>query len=424
MSADPDPSSIIILVLMLLISGGFSASETALIGLTPAKIKAMQPQKSKVVRFIQRLKENPQKMLTTILLGNNVINTGATAYATIIAQQMFTGGNAITIVTAVMTLFILIFVEIIPKAVANRYPEFISKMVVYPLLVVEIALFPIVWILEKLVSGILRLFGDKTIKSVTEDELKAMVYIGAEEGELERHERDLIENVLDFGETEVSAIMTPRINLKALSDGKTVSEAIKAAIGFNHSRIPIYHGRIDEITGFISLKELLRLSQDESKHQLKLRDLELPHVIRCPETRKIDSLFKEMQHRRIHMAFVYDEHGGLEGLVTMEDILEELVGEIHDEDDDQAEREFIQRLDKQTILVSGAVTLKEIEDELEIELADYDNNDHISWIILDVLKQYPSEGEILTVEGILECKVIKISEHKQVIEKVRIKKLG
>jgi len=418
---DPEPSSLLILLLLLALSAVFSGAETALVSLTPAKIKAMHPKKRHSVRLIQRLKERPQKMLTTILLGNNVVNIAATSYATVLADAYF-ANNAITIVTAVMTGTILIFGEILPKAIANRYAASFARVVIYILLVVETIFFPLIWVLEKFISTLLRIFGSTNIQAVTEDELIAMVNIGAAEGSLDKHEQELIENVLDFDDTEVDAIMTPRVKIDAIEVNKTVKQAIEIALEKGRSRLPVYDEQIDNIVGVISVRYLLELQSDAANLGKTMKELTLTPAMKSPITRKINSLFNELRSKHLHMAFVYDEHGGLEGLVTMEDVLEELVGEILDEYDKEEEAELVQ-VDNNTIMVNGDVPSKMIEDALQLEIEGYEDNDQIAWVILDILNRYPNKGEKVQLTPNLQAVIEHITKVKKVIEKVKIQRV-
>lgn len=383
----------------------------------------MKPDKRKSLRLIKRLKKNPQKMLTVILLGNNIVNVAATAYATVLANAIFED-NAITVVTAVMTASILIFGEILPKAIANRYAFTFSTLVIYPLYLIELIFYPIIWILEKLISGLLHLFGEKDIQSVTEDELRAMVNIGAEEGSLEKHEQELIQNVLEFDNTQVEDIMVPRINIDAMADNTTVEEAIKFINEKYHSRIPIYKGYRENIVGVLNAKDLLKMSLDKSSYKKTLKEVDLQDIVKCPNTKKIHDLFHELQQRRQHMAFVYDEHGGLEGLVTTEDILEELVGEIRDEFDHDEEDKSISRLDNNSILVEGSTELKEITDHFSIDIKKYNKSDTVSLIVLDKLNRYPRKGEVIEVEGKIKLQIQRMDSKKKLIEKVKVSKLS
>ncbi|MBP7819639.1 HlyC/CorC family transporter [Candidatus Gracilibacteria bacterium] len=416
---EPEPSSYLILAVLLFISAIFSASETALVSLTPAKIKALNPEKNRSARLIQRLKDRPQKMLTTILLGNNVVNTGATAYATVVLGSAF-GAGSLAIVTAIMTALIVVFTEIIPKALANRYPVQVASAFVYILLFVEYALYPLILVLEKLISSILRIFGNTNIQSVSEEELIAMISIGTEEGSLDKEEQELIENVLEFDDIEVEAIMTPRVRIDAISLEKTLKDAINFATETSRSRLPVFKEQIDNIVGVISVKDMLRLTAAGTPEDTLLADLKLGYVLRCPETRKINSLFNEFRTRHLHIGFVYDEHGGLEGLVTMEDILEQIVGEILDEDDTDEDSPEVVNVDQDTIMVSGETPLKYVLDALPTVVEGYDDNDPMAWIVLDKLNRYPQVGEKVELAADLFVQVKQINLESNVIEQVKV----
>lgn len=417
---DPEPSSYLILGLLLLLSAIFSGSETALVSLTPAKLKAMHS-RSRGARLIRRIKNHPQKMLTTILLGNNIVNIAATAYATVLADRLF-GSSAVTIVTAFMTVLVLIFGEILPKAIANRYSASFAGFSVYLLFVIEIIFYPLIWLLSKFISLVLKIFGETNIQSVTEDELKAMVTIGAEEGALEKHEQELIENVLEFDETEVDAIMTPRVRIDAIDVNKTVADAVALAVETGRTRLPVFKETIDNLVGVVSVKQLLELQSDPEALAKPLKHVKMAAILKTPITRKINSLFNELRSKHVHIAFVYDEHGGLEGLVTMEDILEELVGEILDEfDDDEVEEILVVNPD--TVIASGAAHYGDVLDELNCQPEHYESSDQVAWVVLDVLNRYPKQGEEVKLRSDIVCKILKFNPENQVIEKVEVRRV-
>ena len=250
---------------------------------------------------------------------------------------------------------------------------------------------------------------------VTEDEIAAMVKLGADEGAINKEERELIENVLEFNDIHVKEIMIPRTEIQALDEEMTLGDAADMVEEFGHSRIPIYRGNLDHIVGILNIKDLFRYIQQFKKHK-KLKTLDYGPLVEVPFSKKINVLFRELQKRHIHMAVVIDEYGGTSGIVAMEDILEEIVGEIADEfDDDEKELDFI---DHDTLIAHGDVALKEISDAFGVKVAK-NKSDTLNAFILREIGRFPNEGETITLDKI-SVKILDISDN--VIERVRIKK--
>ena len=414
-----DPSGIlipVILFILVLLSAFFSASETALVSLSPAKIQALIVQKAKFAKWIEYLKARPQKMFLIILIYINVVNAGASVLATVYFTKLF-GPYGAGIATAVMAFSLLIFSEVLPKSLANKHPVAFSQFVSYPLVILGNLIFPFVWILEKFLTKVV----GQQINSVSEDEVIAMVSMGAQEGSLEKHEKELIENVLEFNDISAEDIMTPRTAIYALEDDTTVEEAIKFAAEVAHSRIPVYKKTIDNIIGFVTVKKLLALALDDKQLKKTLGEIDLYEFIKIPTSRKIYSLFLEFKRKRTHIAIVFDEHGGIEGIVTMEDILEEIVGEIVDENDED-EAATIVRKDATTLILEGEAEIGDIERMLNAEIPDYDNVDQISWVILEHLSRFPKKNEEIIIGG-AKFKVIEMDDNSNKILKIQASKL-
>ena len=411
---DPDSSSLILLLVLIVLSGLFSGSETALFSLSRAKVQALVASNVKGAKLIEALKNRPQKMLVIILLGNNVANVGATAVATVYFTKVFESAG-LGLATGIMTLTILVFGEVLPKSVSTKFPVKVSQFVVYPLTLMEYVLFPIIWFFEKALT----ILVGEHIHYVSEDEVKAMVSMGAEEGSIEKHEQEFIENVLKFDDTSIESIMTPRTVLDALDADTTVAEAIEYANNSEHSRLPVYNENIDNIIGFVTVKRLLSVSTDEELLKKNLRDIELYEFIESPTTQLVNSLFIEFKKKRTHIALVYDEHGGVEGIVTMEDILEEIVGDMSDEAD--TEEDPILVLAHNSIVVEGDVPVEDVQAALDVDMPSYDDKDLLSWVILDFLKRFPEKGESVVIDHI-KLTVEEMDGNK--IEKVRAVKLS
>jgi len=408
-------TSVLILIILFILSGVFSASETALVSLSQAKVRDLVAKKKWGSKHVKKLKDKPQRLLNTILIGNNLVNIGASVYATIVFTDIL-GSSTIGIITGAMTLLILVFGEIVPKSFAQAYSRKLSLIIAPFIWFLTIIFFPLSFILEMMVKGLFKAFGLKK-ESVTEDEILAMTKVGMEEGAINRQEQEFIENILEFNDIKVESIMTPRKSMEVLATSTTVKDAAGYILQITHSRIPIHEGDIDKIKGFITVRDILEHSHREDFDK-KIGDFECQKLIKVPHSRKINSLFHEFQNKRIHMAIVQDEHGGTIGLVTIEDLLEEIVGEIVDELDE--EEDSITKLDRNTLEVNGNATIEDINDELNIEITDVAEHKTIAFLILEKLGRFPRAGEEVEV-GPIRCQINDMNQN--IIKKVTIEKL-
>lgn len=408
-------SNLILLVVLVLFSGVFSASETALVSLTTSKVDELVGEKVKNAKLLKKLKSDPYKLLITVLIGNNIVNIGASAYAAVVFIDIF-GSSGVGIATGVMTFLILIFGEIVPKAFAQEHAVGLSLLIARPIYVLQLILFPFIWFFRKIVKLASKFFGNRNSQTVTEGELMAMVKIGAKEGSIEKQERELIENVLEFNDIEVDEVMTPRVAIEAMDQEWTLGKAIKFVIKHSHSRIPIYKENLDEIVGIVSIKDLLKFSQDFSTRK-KLKNLPYSIPLEVPLSKKINDLFREFQRKHVHLAIVIDEHGGTAGLVSLEDLLEEIVGDIEDEFD--VKELPIEIVDSKNIIASGKVLVEDINDFFKMKIAG-DEHQSINTFVTDHLHRFPREGETIKFPRV-RMKILKME--KNIIEKVKITKL-
>jgi magnesium and cobalt exporter, CNNM family len=405
---------ILTLIVLIILSAIFSGSETALVSLTKSKVDELVVKKARNSKILKKLKSDPHKLLITILIGNNIVNIGASAYAAVLFTDLF-GSNAIGVATGVMTFFILVFGEITPKSFAHMHSVGVSLFMARPIYYLQIILFPFVWVFDKIVDFTNYLFGSKTQFSVTEGEIVAMLKIGAQEGSIQKQEKELIENVLEFNDIEVEEVMTPRVAMEALDSEMTIKEAVAFAIKHSHSRLPVYKKDVDNIIGVISIKELLKYSEENSNTK-KIGNLKLVPPLQVPLSKKIDMLFREFQRIHQHIAVVIDDHGGTAGLVTMEDLLEEIVGEIVDEND-VAEKP-IEIIDGKTILTTGAALVEDVNDFFRVKL-NANDRDTINTMITDHLHRFPREGEVIKLKRV---KILVVEVVKNVAQKVKITK--
>jgi putative hemolysin len=408
-------SSLVLLILLIALSGAFSGAEIALTSISLAKATTLKESKHFGAKAVFKLKKKPQSTLIAILIGNNLVNILATVVATIWGIETF-GSNAIGIVTGILTFVVLVFGEITPKTIAQKYAVSFACTVSYPLLGLIVVLYPVIWILNKFIGSMMRIFNvNNPIGTISEEELLAMVDIGTKEGIIEEHEQEFIENVLEFTDTTAEEIMTIEKDIEAIEINSTIKDSAHFFVQHSHTRIPVYKNDINNIVGIVTVHDILSLLHD-SKEIKTLADLHYQPVIVVPKTKSINKLFREFQKRRQHLAIVVDEHGMTVGIVTLEDILEEIVGDIADEKD--REEDGIYSIGKNEWEVEGDTTIEEINEALKTEL-DYPEHQTISLLILEELQGFPHKGEKITYEN-LTIQVKEMGKNK--IEKVLITK--
>jgi len=378
---------LVVLIVLLLLSGFFSSAETALFSISRAKARHIAKEKGLTNTLIKKMKDDPHRLLSTILIGNNLVNVGAAALATAMMIELV-ASNAVGIATGVMTALILVFGEIIPKSIATRNNVLIARLVILPLYWLSILFSPVIYLL----NFIPRLTSKVQRKSrVTEEELMTFVEVVEEEGGIEEEEKELIHNIFEFDDTSASEIMTPRADMFVINvnDDLNVEEIIRS--GF--SRIPVIAEDIDHVIGILNIKDLF-MHQVTSAKQTDVRSvMSEPYFV--PENKKLDHLLQEFKKRKQHIAIVVDEHGGVSGLITLEDALEEIVGEIVDETD-KVEPHIV-KLKQNEWRVLGKSEIDDVNDELEMDIPDTKEYDTFSGYILDKIGRIPQEKEDITL---------------------------
>ncbi|MGA1861618.1 hemolysin family protein [Deferribacter thermophilus] len=326
----------------LIFSGFFSASETALTSLSELKVKHLLEEKGKKAKDLELWLMHPNKVLNTILIGNNIVNIFGSIVAADVAEKYF-GNSQIALTTGVMTFLVLIFGEITPKTFAKHNAEIISILFMKLLKVFYRLFYPITYVLNLFVKLMIKIMGgklDNDRPKITEDEIEFLINVGEEEGVLENQKKEMLHNIFEISETLVKEIMVPRTEMVAIRVDQTLDEILDIVIDSEYSRIPVYEGRMDNIVGILYTKDLIKeLRKDRNNFNLK-SILRKPYFV--PETKKIDNLLREFQANHIHLAIVIDEYGGVAGLVTLEDVIEEIVGEIRDEFDKEEEDKLVQ----------------------------------------------------------------------------------
>jgi CBS domain containing-hemolysin-like protein len=374
---------VLVLIVLLFLSGFFSSAETALFSISKAKAIHLAKQKGTTNRLIKKLKDDPHRLLSTILIGNNIVNVGASAIATAITIRLV-ASNAVGIATGVMTFLILIFGEIFPKSLATRNNILIARLVIIPLYWLSVLFTPIIVFL----NFIPKLTGKIQKKPVvTEEELMTFVEVVEEEGEIKEAERELIHNIFEFDDTNASEIMTPRADMFVIDVNAELKleEVVKS--GF--TRIPVIDGDIDHVVGILNIKDLL-MHQATSEQAVDVRKI-MREAYFVPENKKLDNLLQQFKRRKQHMAIIVDEHGGVSGLITLEDALEEIVGEIVDETD-QFEPHIVKLKDDEW-RVLGKTEIDEVNEKIPMNIPDSKEYDTFSGYVLNTIGRIPHEKE-------------------------------
>ena len=403
-----------LLVVLLLGSGFFSASETSLMSLSKIRIRYMEEEGVKGAKLVSSLIEKSSDLLSSILVGNNVVNIAATSVSTSLFINIF-GDGGVAIATAVMTVLVLVFGEITPKTIAANSPEKVAVVVSKPISIIMKITKPIVWVFNLLTGIIFKIMGidnDGVKPFITEEELKAMVNVSHEEGVLEMEEREIINNVFQFGDMQAKEAMIQRLDMVAIDIEDSYDEIIELFKSEKLSRLPVYQESIDDIVGILNIKDIIFLS-DEEIENFDIKDY-VREAFFTYEFKKITQLLEEMKKEKTQMAIVVDEYGGTAGLLTIEDLVEVIVGDIDDEYDE--EEEEIVKINDNEYLVEGSTKISDVNEQLGINL-ESEEFDSIGGFIIGYLKRIPEENEIIEVEDV-KFKVESIDKNR--INKIRI----
>jgi len=383
---------LVIILILLALSAFFSSSETALTTVNKHKLRTLVDEGNKRAAKVIKVTENSGKLLSTILIGNNIVNISASSLATTLCTRVL-GNKYIGIATGVLTLFVLIFGEITPKTLATRYSIKLSLMFVYPISILMVIFTPIIWLLNILtgiIFKILRVNPNENANAMTESELRTIVDVSQEEGVIEQEERFMISNVVDFGDALSKDIMIPRTDVICADVNSTYEELVELFMEETYSRIPIYEESKDHIIGLLYLKDLFFYTQKNDMRYFDLRSI-LRKPLFVYEYQKTSQIFADMKTSSVTMAIVLDEYGITSGIITMEDLIEEIVGEIRDEYDEN-ENDVIRKLAEDTYDVDASIKLDDLNDALHTDLhsEDYDS---LAGFVIEVMDKLPSEGE-------------------------------
>lgn len=402
----PGVIQLVFLVILIFLSGFFSSAETALSTANRVRMRTLEEEGNKRAARVNRILENYSKMLSTILIGNNIVNLSASALATTLAMRI---NLAVGIATGILTVAVLLCGEIVPKTWAMFSSEKISLAysgIIYGLMQL---LTPVIFIVDKLANAILFLLHidpNKKISTMTEAELRTYVDVSHEDGVIESEEREMIYNVFDFSDAQAKDIMIPRINMVTVSIDDSYSEVLSVFRESMYTRLPVYQGDNDNIIGLINIKDFILKESEESFHvQDILRDAHYTY-----EFKKVADLLYELREKTTNVTFVLNEYGATVGMITIEDLLEEIVGEIRDEYDAD-EEELIKEVDERTWLVEGSLKLDDINDELGTDLASEDY-DSIGGLIIECLDRLPEDMEEVTLPNGIRLKVQGIDQNR------------
>lgn len=401
-----DPSTapqIVAMIILLMLSAFFSSSETSLTTMSKIRVRTLVDDGVKNAAIVQKLIENPSKLLSTILIGNNVVNLSASSLATVFTTNLcsrtslpVSASTAIAISTGIITFLVLLFGEIVPKTAAASHNERIALLFAKPIYALTVILTPVIFVVNLFSGAILKLLHmDKSQKTaITENELLTVIDVSHEEGVIEEEEHEMITNVVDFGDSLAKDVMVPRIDIEFASIDTPYDELIELFKAEKYSRIPVYDTSKDNIVGIVNLKDIFCYSG-------KPEDFVLKDILREPfftyEYQKTSELMIKMRERSFNIAIVLDEYGATAGLITLEDLLEEIVGEIRDEYDEE-EVDDIRKLSDDEYVVSGYAKLDDINEALETHF-ESDDYDSIAGHMIHELEHIPKAGETIERES-------------------------
>ena len=411
-------------MVFLFFSAFFSSAETAFTAIGRAKLKTLVEQNEKSSKQLQKLLKHPHKLLTAILIGNNIANVGASAIATMLMMELLektsmnSFATSLSIVTGIITLVLLVFGEITPKTIAIKNPSKLALKMTPFLYVYYIIFTPIIQFFSMLSVIISKLLGigNKGVKQLlTEEEVRAIIKLAEEEGIIETQEKDMIDGVLKISEKVVREIMTPRIDTVCIPINTSIKDAIQIITTKGHSRIPIYEDNIDNIQGIIYAKDLINIPEENQNQNVQKFGRK---PLFCPESKSIETLLQQMKINKFHMAIVVDEYGGMAGIVTFEDIIEEIVGEVQDEHD--IEENAFTEVSSNHFIVDAKMNIHDLSDKIGLQIEeDDDDYDTVGGFVIHKLGYFPQKGQTLSLEQftikvreIRKRRIISVDFHK------------
>jgi len=402
-----DVTQLIILIILLMLSAFFSSAETALTTVNRIRIRSLADDGSKRAKTVLKITDNSGKMLSAILIGNNIVNVAAASITTSLAYSL--GGSAVAIANAVITVAILLFGEITPKTTATIHAEKLA-LIYAPIISIFMKIMtPVIFIINGLSNAVLlllRIDPNAKNQTMTENELRTIVDVSHEDGVIESDEKEMIYNVFDLGDAKAKDVMVPRVHVTFAGVNTTYEELIEIFREDKFTRLPIFEDSTDNVIGTINMKDLLLFDNTKEFH---IRDI-LREAYFTYEYKNISELLVEMREASFNIAIVLDEYGDTAGLITLEDILEEIVGEIHDEYDEN-EEDFIKEIDEREYMIEGSTNLDDLNDRLDLQLESEDY-DSLGGFIIEHLDRLPEEGDSITTEDGLRLVVESLDKNR------------
>ena len=409
-------TSVLIIIFCVLFSGYFSATETAFSSLNRIRVKNLAEKGDKKAKLVLDLLENFDSLLSTILIGNNIVNIACASVATLLFVRLLGEEQGPSVATIVITIVVLIFGEVTPKSIAKENPEKFAMFAAPFLNVLMIILTPFNFLFIQWKKLISKIFHTESDYSITEEELLTIVEEAEQEGRIDEQESSLIRSAIEFSEQEAIDILTPRIDIVGVSYDATKEEIAQIFEETNYSRLPVYKESIDHIIGILYQKDFYNLDDEETSFE---------HIIRpamfITESKKIGELLQELQQKKSHIAIVLDEYGGTTGIVTLEDILEELVGEIWDEHDEVINE--IEKISDTEYIVHGSTNLEDLFEVLDMGMKINEEVEEMEvvtvsgWVMEEVLERIPSKGDVGTWQN-LKVTVLEMDENR--VEKIKL----
>lgn len=416
-----DIVSLILVLICLLITALLSASEASMIAVNKFRIRSLIEKGVKKAKIVQRIVDHHDHFFGTVILSGNFFTILATSLATAVALHIF-GEDGVAVATVLMTILTVVFGELTPKSIAVSYSEKVALTLSGPTEFLMILMRPIVWGFTRFMGLIIRLFGLKKkpgIPFVTEEEIKTMISIGKDEGTLEEEEKEMLHKVFEFGDTTVSEAMVPRTEIVPIHEDAMIKDALSLVSREGYSRYPVIKDTVDNITGVLYVKDILiRMAEEKVSPDTPITNL-TREAYYIPENKMVTELLDEMQKNKFQIAIVVDEYGGTAGLITLEDLIEEIVGGLQDEFEEREAEKEVEVIDERTFIVLGSTGLDEVNDLVGIELKSGDFHT-IGGFLFGLFKRLPKVGEQVRYHD-LRFLVLEMEEKK--IERIKITKL-
>jgi len=410
---------LVLLIVCLFLSAFFSGSETAFISLQKIRVQHLVDTKVRGAQRVAKMMERPEKFLSTVLLGNNLVNTAAAALATFLAIRLWGEQWGVLIATIVVTIVLLIFCETTPKTIATRHAERLSLALVRPIGALSWLFTPFVVVLSWVASRFAKMFGGTAVPRslASEEEIRTMISVGHKEGTVEEEEAEMLHNVFEFGNRPVLEVMVPRTEVIWVTKGTKIAEFLKLYAENPLSRFPVYEDNIDNVIGILAVKDILMAqAKGQLNNKSTIGDLIRPAYF-APETKRVSELFTEMRDKNYRMTVVVDEFGGTAGVVSLSGLMEEIVGPVGDELA-AIEKEY-ESIDEYTFQIDGGMRVEEANEEMDLSLPEGEDYETVAGFVLDLLGHIPREGERLKYKRL---RIVITEMRGMKIEKIRLTK--